>query len=143
MTMDAIGNELQAFEDGTLDTSQALPPLISALSAGQQAAQMNGVAETLYALRQIAESFSGVPGRKSLIWATGGLPFVADDPEIFSFRGGELMRLYESAWNALNEAQITVSYILVTGGRPAMAMRSEKPQAAYKIAASEIASPVA
>jgi VWFA-related protein len=115
ITMDAIGNELQAFEEGTLDTSQALPPLIAALSAGQQAAQMNGVAETLHALRQIAESFSGVPGRKSLIWATGGLPFVADDPQMFSFRGGELMRLYESTWNALNESQITV-YPLDVGG---------------------------
>jgi len=67
------------------------------------------------ALRQIAESFAGVPGRKSLIWVTGGLPFIADDPSSFSFRNGDFLPLYESTWNALNESQISV-YPLDMGG---------------------------
>jgi VWFA-related protein len=61
---------------------------------------------TLGALRQIAESFSGVPGRKSLIWVTGGLPFVTDDPTWFG-NTSQLGR-YESTFNALNHSQIAV-----------------------------------
>jgi hypothetical protein len=38
---------------------------------------------TLDALRQVGEAFTGIPGRKSLIWATGGFPFDVNDLERF------------------------------------------------------------
>jgi VWFA-related protein len=101
-SLDTIGEELQGFQSGVLDRFEQLQ-------------QMNGVEITLRALRQIAESFSGVPGRKSLIWATGGLPFIADDPSSFNFRSSDLLPLYESTWNALNQSQISV-YPLDMGG---------------------------
>jgi VWFA-related protein len=38
--------------------------------------QLNiAISNTLKAMRQIAEGMQGIPGRKSLIWATGGFPF--------------------------------------------------------------------
>jgi len=97
-----ISDELYGFEGGIFDRFE-------------QQEQATGVELTLRALRQIAESFAGVPGRKSLIWATGGLPFIADDPDSFNFRNANLVPLYESAWNALNESQISV-YPLDMGG---------------------------
>ena len=101
-SQEVIGDALQGFQSGLLDSLE-------------QMQQMNGVEATLRALRQIAEAFSGVPGRKSLIWATGGLPFIADDPSSFNFRSSDLLPLYESAWNALNQSQIAV-YPLDMGG---------------------------
>jgi len=97
-----ISDELYGFTGGVFDRFE-------------QQQQNVGVELTLRALRQIAESFAGVPGRKSLIWVTGGLPFIADDPSSFDFRNGDLVPLYESAWNALNESQISV-YPLDMGG---------------------------
>jgi VWFA-related protein len=87
----------------------------SAFERFQQFQLSNSVETTLRALRQIAESFSGVPGRKSLIWATGGLPFEADDPTSFQLGNPRLLDHYEATWNALNDAQITV-YPLDMGG---------------------------
>jgi VWFA-related protein len=101
-TEDVMVDELEGFQGGAFQRYQMF-------QLG------NGVEVTLRALRQIAESFSGVPGRKSLIWATGGLPFIADDPSSFDFSSTQLRALYESAWNALNDAQITV-YPLDLGG---------------------------
>jgi VWFA-related protein len=101
-TEDMVVDELEGFQGGAFERYQ-------------QFQLNNGIEVTLRALRQIAESFSGVPGRKTLIWATGGLPFIADDPSSFDFGSAQLRVLYESAWNALNDAQITV-YPLDLGG---------------------------
>jgi len=79
---------------------------------------------TLDAIRQVGEAFAGIPGRKSLIWATGGFPFDMNDLEKFEIDdqslsgqhakydyGGlerSLLPYYESAWRALNNANIAV-----------------------------------
>jgi VWFA-related protein len=99
---DGIFEELEGFQGGVFGRFQ-------------QMQLANGIETTLRALRQIAESFSGVPGRKSLIWVTGGLPFEADDPSAFQLGNAELLARYEATWNALNDAQITV-YPLDMGG---------------------------
>lgn len=101
-TQNGIADNLEGFSSGLFDQFEQMQQ--------QQAAEV-----TLRALRQIGEAFSGVPGRKTLIWATGGAPFVANDPSSFSFRNQNLLPLYESAWNALNESQVSV-YPLDMGG---------------------------
>lgn len=99
---DGIFQELEGFQGGGFQRFQQLQ-------------LANGIEITLRALRQIAESFSGVPGRKSLIWVTGGLPFEPGDPSAFQLGNAELLSRYEATWNALNDAQITV-YPLDMGG---------------------------
>ena len=42
--------------------------------------QQNAVETTMNAFLGIAWSLSGIPGRKSLIWATGGFPFAISNP---------------------------------------------------------------
>jgi hypothetical protein len=54
----------------------------------------------------IAWSLSGIPGRKTLLWATGGFPFSMDSPS--SVPGGRLSELYERATQALNDAEVSV-----------------------------------
>ena len=102
VTQDMIADELNGFQHGAFERFQ-------------QYQLDNSVITTLQALRQIAESFSGVPGRKSLLWITGGLPFEVDDADSFRLGRPDLFTRYEGTWNALNDAQITV-YPLDMGG---------------------------
>ncbi|MFI5098432.1 MAG: VWA domain-containing protein [Candidatus Acidiferrales bacterium] len=66
------------------------------------------VAATLEALCAIGEAFSGIPGRKSMVWATGGIPFEIGDAAMFGLRDSGLLPAYEQAWRALNRANIAV-----------------------------------
>jgi VWFA-related protein len=76
-------------------------------------AQARAIENTMQAFLSIAWSLSGVPGRKSLIWATGGFPFIMDSPS--AVPGGSLSVLYERAMEALNDAQISVYPVDVRG----------------------------
>jgi VWFA-related protein len=69
--------------------------------------QAQAIETTLQAFLSIAWSLSGIPGRKSLVWATGGFPFYLDS--FASVPGDNALRLlYERALKALNDAQISV-----------------------------------
>jgi len=61
---------------------------------------------TMRAFLNIAASLSGISGRKSLIWATGGFPFYIDSPA--AVPGGYLSVLYERAMQSLNNAEVAV-----------------------------------
>ncbi len=75
--------------------------------------QSNAIETTMNGFLGIAWSLSGVPGRKSLIWATGGFPFAMDSPS--TVPGGYLSLLYERTMLALNDAQISVYPVDVRG----------------------------
>ena len=68
---------------------------------------------TLWAMQEIAEAFIGIPGRKSLIWATGGFPFDISDSARFG--RGQLLPAYERAWRAFNLANVAVYPLDVRG----------------------------
>jgi len=68
--------------------------------------QERAIEDTMKAFLSIALSLSGIPGRKSLIWATGSFPFTLDSPS--SLPGGNLALLYERTMRALNDAQVAV-----------------------------------
>jgi VWFA-related protein len=75
--------------------------------------QQNAIESTLNGFMGIAWTLSGVPGRKSLIWATGGFPFAIGDPS--TVPGGYLTTLYERAMQALTQAQVSVYPVDVRG----------------------------
>jgi VWFA-related protein len=75
--------------------------------------QAEAAETTMKAFLDIAWSLSGVPGRKSLIWATGGFPFTISSPE--TVPGGNLSQLYERTMAALTAAQISVYPVDVRG----------------------------
>jgi VWFA-related protein len=75
--------------------------------------QQNAIETTMNGFLGIAWSLSGVPGRKSVIWATGGFPFAMDSPS--TVPGGYLSLLYERTMLALSDAQISVYPVDVRG----------------------------
>jgi VWFA-related protein len=75
--------------------------------------QSRAIEDTMKAFLAIAWSLSGIPGRKSLIWATGGFPFPLDSPS--SVPGGSQSVLYERAMEALKDAQVSVYPVDVRG----------------------------
>lgn len=75
--------------------------------------QQQAIEATMNSLRAIAWSLSGVPGRKSLIWATGGFPFNLSSPDVVP--GGYLSTLYEETMQALTAAQVSVYPVDVRG----------------------------
>lgn len=75
--------------------------------------QSRAIEDTMRAFLSIAWSLSGIPGRKSLIWATGGFPFSLNSPS--SLPGGGLSVLYERTVEALKNAQIAVYPVDVRG----------------------------
>ncbi len=76
--------------------------------------QERTIETTLQAFLSIAWSLSGIPGRKSVVWATGGFPFYLDS--FTSVPGDRTLRvLYERALKALNDAEISVYPLDVRG----------------------------
>jgi VWFA-related protein len=75
--------------------------------------QQNAIETTMNAFLGIAWTLQGVPGRKAVIWATGGFPFTIYSPDIVP--GGNLSILYERAMHALEEAQVAVYPVDVRG----------------------------
>jgi VWFA-related protein len=76
---------------------------------------------TMEALQQVANAFAGVPGRKSLIWASAGFPFSIDPNYPMEGRGfpresiSDVMPIYERTWQVLNDANIALYPVDVRG----------------------------
>jgi VWFA-related protein len=75
--------------------------------------QDRAIEATLRGFLDVSLGLSGIPGRKSLIWATGSFPFYLDSPG--SVPGGYLSLLYERTMLAMNDAQISVYPVDVRG----------------------------
>ena len=75
--------------------------------------QARAIEITINAFREIAWSLSGIPGRKALIWATSGFPFVISSPDVVP--GGFLSPVYERTMQALTDGQISVYPVDVRG----------------------------
>lgn len=129
------GGEISAMQNIDPDVETAAftgetGDLFSVLSAADTQAAVNGfitqgdvdyaqfkqdaaIETTMQAFLGIAWSLSGIPGRKTLLWATGGFPFSMDSPS--SVPGGRLSLLYERAMQALSDAEVSVYPVDVQG----------------------------
>ncbi|HXM61566.1 MAG TPA: VWA domain-containing protein [Terriglobales bacterium] len=87
--------------------------ILNADAVEGQYQQQRAIEDTMKAFLAIAKSLSGIPGRKSLIWATGSFPFSLDSPS--AVPGGNLSLLYERTLQALNDAQVSVYPLDVRG----------------------------
>jgi VWFA-related protein len=83
-----------------------------ALSA--QVKQEDAIEQTLNGFLEIAWYLSGIPGRKSLVWATGGFPFAISTAAQLP-PGVYLAELYERTMQAFDAAQISVYPVDVRG----------------------------
>lgn len=77
---------------------------------------------TLQGMQQIAQAFTGFEGRKTLVWASGGFPFMLNETTMALKEAGpgvdtpaDMQPLYEKTWEALSRAQISVYPVDVHG----------------------------
>lgn len=86
--------------------------------------QRMAIIYTLEGMQQVAQALVGFPGRKSLIWATGGFPFSVSDTMGIAPAGRDtltdVLPLYERTWQLLNDAQIALYPVDVKGLRTSM-----------------------
>jgi VWFA-related protein len=87
-------------------------------------AQKLAARATLTALMQIAQAYAGVPGRKSVIWITAGMPTLIYDAFAGGVKGNsvlngdpELLSDYNRAFAALNNANIAIYGVDVKGNK--------------------------
>jgi len=67
----------------------------------------DAASSTLFAFQQLAEHVKNVPGRKSLIWVTGGFPF-SIDPNSASVNQGISFPVYQRTMQLLSNQMISV-----------------------------------
>jgi VWFA-related protein len=82
--------------------------------------QRLAITYTLQAMQQVAQALAGFPGRKSLIWASGGFPFNVSDVTMQLAPAGrdtlsDVLPMYERTWDLLNNAQIALYPVDVKG----------------------------
>ncbi|ABF41180.1 hypothetical protein Acid345_2179 [Candidatus Koribacter versatilis Ellin345] len=103
------------FDDATADinvadtSTQLLEVMAERVDADYAAYdQRLNTQKTLKALEQIGQAYAGIPGRKALLWATGGFPFFLNDPRSVIGIDSSLMQNYERTWQILNAANIAL-----------------------------------
>ena len=95
--------------------------------------QRLAITYTLDGLQTVAQALAGIPGRKSLIWASGGFPFGVSDNTMQLAPAGrdtlsDVLPLYERTWQLLNDAEIALYPVDVKGlqsvGMPSASLRN-------------------
>ncbi|HET9804208.1 MAG TPA: VWA domain-containing protein, partial [Candidatus Acidoferrum sp.] len=102
----------QDVSDETDQLSQFMKDSESMVNGFQQ---REAIRTTLAALEQIAQAFGGLPGRKTLIWASSGFPFLVEDPHALLGFGTDTLADYERTFRAMNTANIAVYPIDAVG----------------------------
>jgi VWFA-related protein len=107
------------FDPAVSDTMDRFEGFFSDAMAGMVAMdQRTAARRTLVGFNQIALAFAGIPGRKALIWATTGFPFMIDDPSSIAFMGLDMVHIYQQTWRALMSANIAVYPVDLQGVIP-------------------------
>jgi VWFA-related protein len=92
------------------------------------------ILDTLAAFKNIAGAYSSLPGRKSLIWVTGGFPFEIDGsksnsdgmPAMDKDSLMDILNDYQSTWQTLSDANIALYPVDMHG-----LMTTSMPDASY------------
>jgi VWFA-related protein len=82
--------------------------------------QRLAITYTLEGMQQVAQALGAFPGRKALIWASGGFPFSVSDSTMQLAPAGrdsltDVLPMYEHTWQLLNNAQIALYPVDVKG----------------------------
>lgn len=77
--------------------------------------QMNAARTTLLALEQLSGAYAGIAGRKTVIWASGGFPFLFTDPQSLTGLGTDFLDEYDRSFRLLNNANMAIYAVDVNG----------------------------
>jgi len=91
--------------------------LITTFSTAQfdRFVQMDAARTTIRALEQLAGAYQGIAGRKTVVWATGGFPFMFADPQSLNGLGPDFLDDYNRAFDLLNNANMAIYAVDVNG----------------------------
>ena len=87
----------------------------------QSVQQRLAIIRTLQGIQQLAQAVAGLPGRKTLIWVSGGFPLNVSDstrrltPTDHPDTLTSVLPMYERTWQLLNQAQVALYPVDVTG----------------------------
>jgi len=109
----ALGNSPVSYSAGMNSYSDLRDFVINGDAEIARLQQDRAIEATMRGFLDISWALSGIPGRKSLVWATGGFPFYIDSPG--AVPGGYLSLLYERAMKAMNDAQVSIYPVDVRG----------------------------
>jgi VWFA-related protein len=109
-TAAAVASEAQRFQTMMEDTELNF----------QSFEQRLAITYTLQGMQQVAQALAAFPGRKALIWASGGFPFSVSDNTMQLAPAGrdtlsDVLPMYEHTWQLLNDAQIALYPVDVKG----------------------------
>jgi VWFA-related protein len=109
-------------DPGTVQTeAQRLQTMMEDTELNFQSFQQRlAITYTLQAMQQVAQALAGFPGRKALIWASGGFPFSVSDNTMQLAPAGrdsltDVLPMYEHTWQLLNDAEIALYPVDVKG----------------------------
>ncbi len=63
---------------------------------------------TLEELEQLGNALAGVPGRKVVVWTTGGFPYLPYDRHAAANLNTDFVGDYERVWHSLNQANVSL-----------------------------------
>lgn len=109
---ESVSLHLDQLEQETAELAEMMRNLMEQYSSDQRRLA-GGI--TRDALRDLARSFAGVPGRKSLLWITSDIPSLLTDPRGFLNYDNSQLRAQEDTWRALNAASIAVYPVDLAG----------------------------
>ncbi len=105
---DTLADNSAAWGHDSETAQQILNFMMDAETSANNKEQRDSIRTTLTAMTQIAHACEAIPGRKTMIWASGGFPFMIDDPQAFARMGIDMVAQYEETWRALVAADIAV-----------------------------------
>lgn len=123
LNLDMPPDDAQVFENEVNQISEFLETGRFAGAAfgsgsGESGYKWLRIRQTLDGMNLIAQAYAGIPGRKALIWATGGFPFQIDgstmllDPEKMGDPStqelGAILDYYQHTWELLNNANFAL-----------------------------------
>ncbi len=92
----------------TAEVTRAIQSMILSMDRVEGMRQREAITTTLDAMDALAAAFSGIPGRKNLIWLTAGFPFQVTDPDALGGSRSEFAARYERTWQKLSNADVAV-----------------------------------
>ncbi len=100
----SIGNAIDVTREGT-DLNSFLDTSEPTIRMGIAAEQKDRARMTMELMGNLARAVQGIPGRKTLMWATGDIPCTAAYGLSAMF---DMAELCEQTWNALSAANIAI-----------------------------------
>jgi VWFA-related protein len=133
-TSAGLGSKASSSMAAVQQEAQALQTMMEDAELNFQSFEQRlAIIYTLQGMQQVSQALAGFPGRKSLIWASGGFPFSVSDTTMQLAPAGrdtltDVLPLYERTWQLLNDAQIALYPVDVKGlqvvGMPSASVRN-------------------